>query len=279
MGFHKAIAGKIRAGGKTGRSGFGSSTGGRSLRWAGTIPTAYWRVQGIAADATTLPDVSKAGNDLDGTLAGTVDETGADATWNTTTTANGSNQSLRFNGTDNKVTIAYNAKLKPDNSIKKLSVSMWIKTDQNSDYLMVTEEDAHSPTAGWFYGAIGVGTTNKANVYWNTAGSPGWKASTTSVQDDNWHHIVHVYNGDATNEISIYIDGVLETESGAQSGNFVLGNVPVLLGYRRHSGANYYKYYMDEIAYWTDIALTADQVTDLYNKGKVQNCFAGIRKS
>ena len=121
MAFRKAIAGRIRAGGKIARVGVGASRSGKLRRWSGTIPTAYWRVDGIAADATTLPDVSKAANGLDGSLGGTIDESGADATWNSTTLPPGSNQSLRFNGTDNKVTIAYNAKLKPSNSIKKMS--------------------------------------------------------------------------------------------------------------------------------------------------------------
>ena len=280
MAFHKGIGGKIRAGNKIGRAGKNASKGGRIRRWPNSIPTAYWRVHGIASDATTLPDTSKAGNGLNGTLAGTVDQTGADATWNTTSPP-GSFQSLHFNGTDNKVTIAYNSKLKPSNSIKKLSISLWIKTDQNSDYLLISEEDAASPTAGWVYTAVGVGTGNKANVYWNNVVETGrgWKASSTSVNDNNWHHIVHVYDGDETNEISIYVDGVLETESAAQSGNLTLNNVPILLGYRRHTSANYYKYYMDEIAYWTDIALTADQVNDLYNQGKVRNSSAGISRA
>ncbi len=278
MAFHKGIGGKIRAGNKIGRAGKNASKGGRIRRWPNSIPTAYWRVHGIASDATTLPDTSIAGNGLNGTLAGSVFESGPNTTWNTDSPP-GSFQSLRFNGTDNKVTIAYNSKLKPSNSIKKLSISLWIKTDQNSDYLLIAEEDAASPTTGWVYAAIGVGTSNKANVYWNTSGSPGWKASSTSVQDDEWHHIVHVYNGDETNEISIYVDGVLETESALQSGTFTLNNVPILLGYRRHTSANYYKYYMDEIAYWTDIALTADQVNDLYNQGKVRNSSAGISRA
>ena len=278
MGFHKAINGKIKAGSKAGKSGFGAAKAGSIRRWPGTEPTAYWRVDGIAADSTTLPDVSIKGHGLDATLGGTVDESGSDATWNSTS-PDGSTQSLRFNGTDNKATIAYNAKLKPSNAIKKVSISMWIKTDQNNDYFLCAESDAASATAGWVYCAVGVGTGAKANVYWNTASGANWRASSTAVNDDEWHHLVFVYNGDEANEISTYVDGELEVSNSAQSGDFVLANVPILLGYRRHGGANYYKYFMDEIAYWTDIALTADQVADLYNKGKVTNSFAGIRRS
>ena len=278
MSYHNAIRGKKRAGGVAGKSGFNASKGGRKRRHPGTIPTAYWRVNGIAADATALPDVSKKGNGLNGTLGGTVDTSGADASWNPTCPP-GSFQSLRFNGSDNKVTIAYDADLKPSNTTKKLSISMWIKTDQNNDYFLCAETDAASATAGWVYCAVGVGTGNKANVYWNTAGGPNWRASSTSINDDKWHHLVFVYNGSATNEISSYVDGSLEVSNGAQSGNFVLANVPLLLGYRRHGGAVFYQYFMDEIAYWTDIALTTDQVKDLYNLGRVPNSYAGIVKS
>lgn len=277
MSFHKAIGGKIRAGNKPGKSGKNAAKGGRIRRWPDTIPTAYWRVNGIAADSTTLPDVSKAGHGLDGTLGGTVDQAGSDSTWNTECPP-GSFQSLRFNGTDNKITIPYDAELKPSNSIKKISISMWIKTDQNNDYFLCAESDAATATAGWVYCAVGVGTGNKANVYWNTASGANWRASSTSINDDEWHHVVFVYDGNETNEIKTYIDGVLEVTSAAQSGNLVLANVPILLGYRRHGGAVFYKYYMDEIAYWTNIAITADQVKDLFNLGRVPNSAAGIQR-
>ena len=275
MSYHNAIRGKKRAGGVAGKSGFNASKGGRKRRHPGTIPTAYWRVNGIAADATALPDVSKNGNGLNGTVGGTIDEAGSDATWNPTCPP-GSFQSLRFDGSTNKLTIAYDADLKPSNN--KLSISMWIKTTSNNTYLIVSETDAHSATAGWVYCAVGVGTANKANVYWNNTGA-AWRAVSTSVNDDKWHNLVFVYDGSATNEISTYVDGVLEDEDSAQSGNLVLANVPLLLGYRRSSGAVYYQYLMDEVAYWTDIALTADQVKDLYNLGRVPNSYAGIVKS
>ena len=78
--------------------------------------------------------------------------------------------------------------------------------------------------------------------------------------------------------IKIYVDGVLETTNTSQSGNLTVNNVPILIGYRRNAGAKYYKYYMDEIAYFTDICLTAKQVKDMYNDGTVTNSFAGVRR-
>ena len=121
MAFRKAIRGRITAGGKPGKSGLNASTGGKIRRHAGTIPTAYWRVNGVASDSTTLVDSSKAGHSLNGTLEGTIKESGADATWNTTGLLPGSHQSLYFNGSNNKVTVPYNALFKPDNAIKKLN--------------------------------------------------------------------------------------------------------------------------------------------------------------
>ena len=72
---------------------------------------------------------------------------------------------------------------------------------------------------------------------------------------------------------------MLAGSSGAQSGDLTVNNVPIMLGYRRHSGANFYRYYMDEVAYWVSTALTADQVADLYNKGKVTDSSGGVRRS
>ncbi len=70
---------------------------------------------------------------------------------------------------------------------------------------------------------------------------------------------------------------VLETTNTSQSGNLTVANVPILIGYRA-DGAKYYKYYMDEIAYFTDICLTAKQIKDMYNDGTVTNSFAGVRR-
>jgi hypothetical protein len=50
-----------------------------------------------------------------------------------------------------------------------------------------------------------------------------------------------------------------------------------LIGYRA-DGAKYYKYYMDEIAYFTDRCLTDKQVKDMYNDGNVTNSYAGVRR-
>lgn len=277
MAFHKSIAGKIRAGNKPGRAGFNAAKGGQLRRWAGTIPTAYWKVEGIGDSDTTLPDSSKRGLGLDGTLAGTISTVAGDTkTWNTAQTPAGSFQSLYFNGTDNKVTIPYNAALKFNNSIKKMSIAMWIKTSKNGDYFLISEEDSGTAAAGWVYCAVGVGTANKANVFWNTAVGASWRAGGTTVNDNTWHHIVYVYEGD--NSLKIYVDGVLEITNVNQSGDLIDNEVPILLGYRRFGGADWYQYYMDEIAYWTDIALTEAQVKDLYNEGTSRNSSSGVAR-
>lgn len=277
MTFHKSIAGKIRAGNKPGKAGLNASKGGQLRRWAGTVPTAYWKVEGIGDSATTLPDTSKRGLGLDGTLAGTVSTGAGNAkTWNTANTPAGSFQSLYFNGTDNKVTIPYNSALKFNNSVKKMSIAMWVKTTANGEYFLISEVDANAGDAGWVYCAVGVGVANKATAYWNSTVGPGWRGSTTTVNDDVWHHIVHVYEGD--NSLKIYVDGNHETTNTGQSGNLIDNNVPILLGYRRVGGAVYYQYYMDEMAYWTDRVLTESQIKDLYNLGTSRNSAAGIAR-
>ena len=279
MAFRKAIRGRITAGGKPGKSGLNASTGGKIRRHAGTIPTAYWRVNGVASDSTTLVDSSKAGHSLNGTLEGTIEESGADATWNTTGLLPGSHQSLYFNGSNNKVTVPYNALFKPDNAIKKLTVSMWIKTTGNQRMILICEEDANPGTAGWFYSAVGAQFANKANGYWSTAVNPGssWRAGTSDVNDNNWHNLVFIRDGDSI--LKIYVDGELELQYTDQSGDWLLNNVPLLIGSRTNFGAKFYKFFMDEIAYWTDIALTDDQVKDMYNNGKVLDIHAGVLRN
>ena len=289
MSFHKAINGKIKAGGRAGRSGFGVTQGGKARRWPDTEPTAYWRAEGSATDSTTLSDVSVKGLGLDGTLGGTVVETaGATQTWNSSVFPPGSTQSLYFNGTDNKIVVPYNAALKFNNTTKKMTIAMWIKAENEAQhrYLLAADTDEASATAGWVYliiGGTGAGATaDKAASYWYSGAGAGWRSGTSDVNDDAWHQLVYTIEpveGSSNLSIKIYVDGALETTNTSQSGNLTVNNVPILLGYRRNAGAKYYKYYMDEIAYWTDVTLTADQISDLYNKGKVANSFAGVRRS
>ena len=285
MGFHKAIGGRLRAGNKAGQAGFGAAQGNRAGRWSGTIPTAYWKVEGADTDSTTLLDVSKAGNGLNGTLGGTVNETaGATQTWNASNAAPGSSQCLYFNGTDNKVVVPYNAALKFSNTTKKMTIAMWVKASDEAQhrYLLAADEDEASATSGWVYliiGGTGAGATaDKAASYWYSGAGAGWRSSTSDVNDDEWHQLVFSIEPDGgTLSIKIYVDGVLETTNTSQSGNLTVANVPILIGYRA-DGAKYYKYYMDEIAYWTDVCLTAKQIKDMYNNGQVANSYAGIRR-
>ena len=287
MGFHKAIARRIRAGNKKGKAGRGAAR--KTFRWGGTLPTAYWKVEGIAADADgadALPNKSKNGADLGGTFGGTIVQgAGATQTWNTKVFAPGSSQSLYFNGTDNKVVIPYDAALKFNNTTKKMTIAMWVKAENEAQhrYLLAADTDEASATPGWVYliiGGTGAGATaDKAASYWFSGAGAGWRSGTSDVNDDAWHQLVFTIEPDGSNlSIKIYVDGVLETTNTSQSGNLTVNNVPILIGYRRNAGAKYYKYYMDEIAYFTDICLTAKQVKDMYNDGTVTNSFAGVRR-
>ena len=201
----------------------------------------------------------------------------------------GSTQSLYFNGTDNKIVVPYNAALKFNNTTKKMTIAMWVKAEDEAQhrYLLAADTDEASATAGWVYliiGGTGAGAdADKAASYWYSGAGAGWRSGTSDVTGtDAWHQLVYTIEpveGSSNLSIKIYVDGVLETTNTSQSGNLTVNNVPILIGYRRNAGAKYYKYYMDEIAYWTDVTLTADQISDLYNKGKVANSFAGVRRS
>ena len=280
MSFRKGIGGRLRAGNKLGKSGFGASQGGKAQRWANTVPTAYWRVEGIADDATTLPDKSKRGLGLDGALGGTVSEVDGNAkTWNTAQTPNGSNQSLYFNGTNNAVVIPYNSALKP--TATKLSFSIWFKTSASNVYLLVAENENADPgwRPGWVFASIGAGVSKPVSINFVTTDNTAWRATDTTANDDVWHHCVFVYDQSATNSIVVYQDGevvLANDDQGNGWGDAGDNTVGIQLGKRRNT--QYFQYYMDEISYFTDIGLTAKQVKDMYNGGKVTDSWAGILK-
>lgn len=88
------------------------------------------------------------------------------------------------------------------------------------------------------------------------AGSP------VSNIDTNWHHYVGRYDG---SEVSLWVDGVKQTNTSSVTGNINSGNGIVQMGtYQRNN--DWYDGLIDEVGVWsTD--LSDSQITTLYNSG------------
>ena len=149
------------------------------------------------------------------------------------------------------------------------SISFWINTTQTSleGYLFYL-------TANYYVNNAFVSEINFQNVNNLLAGisaSPyNFKTISKVLNDNNWHHIVLIFDRSqsANNEIKIYIDNVLQTLSvfngnnGDHSGNFISNKL-----YIGAAGSNLYKYQgkMSDIKIF-NYPLTQTQITNLYNE-------------
>ena len=149
------------------------------------------------------------------------------------------------------------------------SISFWINTTQTS-----LEGYLFSLTTDYFGNNAFVSELNYQNINNLLAGisaSPyNFKTLSKVLNDNNWHHIVLIFNrgNSANDEIKIYIDNVLQTLSifnsnnGDHSGNFVSDKL-----YIGATGSNSFKYQgkMSDIKIF-NFPLTQTEITNLYNE-------------
>lgn len=164
--------------------------------------------------------------------------------------------------TNGRVAFANSSALSPGTS--DFSVSAWV--------MLISV-----PTIGSIYQDYGTTTANDVNLYVTaTNGYPVFYirdgssnaatyASTTSLLDNTWHHLVGVRRGTVA---ELYLDGtLLGSASNASLGNVDTsgGGVPVI-GRVNVSNGNYLNSYVDEVAVWRR-SLHANEIKQLYRRG------------
>ena len=148
------------------------------------------------------------------------------------------------------------------------SIAFWIKTSGNSG-LVFGFGDSNAATGGYVVslGEAGAASGVLACLHGNGSGG-GWYLGTTAVNNGAWHHVAVVYDASA-NTVKFYIDGSLDVTRSSvvsvasYSGNRRLGRRSTL------DEANIIAMNLDEIGIWSK-ALSATEVTDLYNSGNGQ---------
>ncbi|MHC4738830.1 MAG: LamG domain-containing protein, partial [Planctomycetota bacterium] len=83
-----------------------------------------------------------------------------------------------------------------------------------------------------------------------------------NIIDEDWHHIVGVYD---RTKIYLYVDGVEDTSTAA-SGNIGTNDAPVCIGSNAEACDTTWLGLIDDIAIF-DHALNADEISQLYSKG------------
>ena len=210
----------------------------------------HWKMNDNASNTDV---VDSSGNGHNGTFN--------DATGNPNTSAHHIvgkiDGALTFDGTDDYVVVPDDASLDIPGA---LTLAFWTKYT--------------STGSGWI---ISKGRTGTAYGYWagNDAGkvrfgdNAGYKTTTSTFNDGNWHFVVCVYDGNGTfSALKIYVDNVEQATTQAGSFNgFYATNEPMVLGGQSDTGVvgRFFNGSIDN-AMLFDKALTAEERGILYGE-------------
>lgn len=184
----------------------------------------------------------------------TYDLTNTNATL--TTDKNGdSNKAYDFNGTTAYMSITSEAFKTPE-----ATWSIWLNQGDGGKYVMSYGSGSSSRFLVRTYDTSGI-----LRFYDDILNEGQWVNLATNIFDDNeWHHLVVVFQSSGTKEG--YIDGayVGSDTDGANLSSVTGTGVLRISG--KPAGGDYFKGKIDEVAIW-DKALTSDEVSALYNNG------------
>ena len=226
-------------------------------------PVAYWDFD--ECQGTTLGDLS--GNGNTGTI--TIGASGEDTlgTCTTSSTAWGSgatgkrNASLSFDGTDDYVSVGSPALLDDLYNGKSFTLSAWVKPNSSSNFTRILDKRVND-NFGWsFY------YKSSGNIGFHSPplGLNQFETTTNAITNDNWHHLVAVYD-DSADTLTLYINGVnhRSTSTALAFSSDAANNL--IIGARADGGGLFFKGQIDDVKIF-NYALTASQVKDVYNQG------------
>jgi len=168
--------------------------------------------------------------------------------------------SLSFDGTNDFVRTG-NTSLDPG------SWSIWYKSTMQDSMFLFCKGDKYRI----FFSA---GSYDRFTFYWETGTlATNWDVPAEDLDDDDWHHIVWTLqrDGDVGSEatMKMYYDGDIEFTTTNSNGIGSISTKPLSIatGEVGTWGETGYEWngYIDEVGFWNDHILTADEVTALYN--------------
>ena len=182
-----------------------------------------------------------------------------------------------FDGSDDLILIPDASSM--DTGTEPASISIWTRFDslapQSSSGFHIGALAGEGYLAGSVSG-MGLYTLNEQIAFQvrTTAGTVVQVLSDSSQMDGLWHHVTGVLDRSSATGIRIYIDGVLQTETGDGtlfSGQNLNNSVDFALGTRQKSAGSYQWYFegdIDAARLYKGTALSQAQVTALYQAGR-----------
>ena len=176
--------------------------------------------------------------------------------------SNSSEPVLYFDGSNDYAAIQNLSYTEPG-QIPNLTVSAWVKVPSDGGDWSIVDFDRSE----YYTCTVGIRNTSANNegdyVGFHTRATSGgikdmW--STSTIRDNQWHHIVWVFDRSEVYDKKIYIDGQLDSQQDAYATNINLGSGANRYGFlgdgseasSYNAGRNgiYYQGYMDQVSIW-----------------------------
>jgi len=179
----------------------------------------------------------------------------ATADTDTMSTTGKLNKALNFDGTETVVV--------SDDDVfdaNNISVAFWMKTSSSDEMEVVRKWESLSDQRSW---AIWIDSSNKVRFRVSTDGDNNAinAKSTTSINDNAWHHIVCTFDG---SNVKIYFDGVLEGTDSI-SGDLFSSTSDIKFG-DSFLVANNFTGDLDDVRIYSK-GLSDDEILAIYNSG------------
>lgn len=150
-------------------------------------------------------------------------------------------------------------------NLKKIGISVWIKTDSSSHGTII-EKWFSNKTIGW---RLGYSPPYVNFVLYSDKPFPDGKYykdlfSKKPVNDNQWHNITAVYNGE---KAIIYIDGKEDAKENIEIDISGGNKADITVGYREYEGgASFFNGVIDEVKIYKCNPLLISQFSELINK-------------
>lgn len=167
----------------------------------------------------------------------------------------GASKALSFDGSNDYVEVPDQTALNPST----FTLEAWIKTSQTTIGRILAKE---STTNGDQRYSLNINITdNKSEIRFDASDDSGpvTATSTTSVNDNAWHHIAGVFD-DSNDKLMIYVDGILEATTNTAKTPKLSSN-PLYIGRFDEQYGNYFDGIIDEVRIW-NTARTQAQIRD-----------------
>lgn len=208
-------------------------------------PAGYWRLN-EAPNSATVQDSNSGSTKSHGTVQGkmTLGVAGPFA---------GGNSAAAFDGADDFISIPNEDYFEAKGAI---TVEVWIKV---ASFTRTWQAIVAKGDNSWRLARYG----DTGRLSFDTDGlDVPYLAGNRNVNDNQWHHVVAVYDGEAK---YIYIDGVLDAWTAAR-GNVVNSTYEVRIGENAQATGRYFNGAIDEVAIYQR-ALSLDEIRSHYSAG------------